>query len=133
MHIKKSVKNKSMIFWSILLLILSSAFMQTDQDSEIGFSKPDVSVSNTLRLNFYRANLLFKGDSSLIHLNSTVDSKWLKYRKKFKRLIDGNDDHEIYVKNIQYTSYSPVYYKIIYEVPYFVSEQHSFLFRLTVF
>jgi hypothetical protein len=133
MHIKKSVKNKSLIFWSILLLILSSAFMQTDQDSEIGFSKPDVSVSNTLRLNFYRANLLFKGDSSLTHLNSTVDSKWLKYRKKFKRLIDGNDDHEIYVKNIQYTSYSPVYYKIIYEVPYFVSEQHSFLFRLTVF
>ena len=133
MRFKKSVKNKSLIFWSILLLIVSSAFMHTDHYSEVEFSSPKISVFSVIRLSFYRANSLFKGEYSFKHVYSTVDCKWVKYRKKFKRLIDGNDDHEIYVKTIQYTYYKSRFLKIIYEVPYFVSQLHSFLFRLTFF
>jgi hypothetical protein len=112
-------------------MVLSGAFLHMESGFEDHLPQNEIAVPNVIRLNYNRAQSLFKG--GLDDTKTTVDNKWIKNRKKYRRLIDGTDDHEIYAKTIQYASYTERFLRTHYETPFFVTQQHAFLFRLSVF
>ena len=133
MNFKKSVRYKTLLFWSILLLVFSGALLHTESYFEDLLPGHEIPVAGIIRLNFNRAQLLLKGDSAFKKVYAALNNKTLKYRKKYKRLIEGNDDQEVFTRTIQYGSHTERFLRINYQRPYFVSQQHAFLFRHTVF
>lgn len=133
MNFNVFTKYKGLFIWSILFLVFTGAFTRADHDNEIRFQDRFKIGSGTVRLNFHNAQKIL-GAEELSQFNPiTVDNKWIKIRKKYKRLIEGYDDHEIYAKTIQYFVFVPRALNLNYESPFFISPQQRFIFRLTVF
>ncbi|WP_068399601.1 hypothetical protein [Pedobacter cryoconitis] len=112
---------------SLLLLVISTGDFKTTVTKKISLR------SEILQSSFNTADILFHQNDLLRQTTSSVRGKVTSYRKKFKHLIEGNDDHSPYVKELQYIRYLNSFVKLNYESPYFVSEQLSFLYRLSVF
>jgi hypothetical protein len=86
-----------------------------------------------LQPGYYQEAGLFHRNDLLRQTVSSLRGKVTSYRRKFKHLIEGNDDHSPYIKELQYIRYLKSFVKLNYESPYFISEQQSFLHRLSVF
>jgi len=89
--------------------------------------------SETLQSGHDQEAGLFHRNDLLRQTASSLRGKVTSYRRKFKHLIEGNDDHSPYIRELQYIRYLKSFVKLNYEPPYFISEQQSFLHRLSVF
>ena len=119
--------------WGFGLLVFLLLFVTNINDFKSIVPGNDPFTSSTLRLNFYRSDALLKGNNLLRKITSSVAGKVVTFRKKYKHLIEGNDDHSPYVKELQYTRYLDSTVNLKYETPHFISEQQSSLYRLSVF
>lgn len=91
--------------------------------------------SNTHTLLTNAAQLLApeNGDEQVKKTISSLDTKWAKYRKKYKHLNDSSSDLQPFQKRVEARLnfiFSPY---LGYESPFFRLEQHSFLHRLAYF
>ncbi|WP_129715399.1 hypothetical protein [Pedobacter sp. SYP-B3415] len=70
---------------------------------------------------------MIRAGKSLVHQKRPV------IRRKIHRLIEGNHDHVLYARTVCYAHALLTGLCTNYETPFFLSEQHSFLYRLAIF
>jgi len=130
-RIKLSYKKVEILSLGLLVLLLAFVVNFNGSKSSVSINNPF--VSENIKVSFYKAHLLFKGKSKVSNTVSSVTGKTKAYRKKFKHLSEGDDDHSPYVREVQYTKYLDAFLKLRYEPRFFITQQHAFLFRLSLF
>jgi hypothetical protein len=133
MGIEIIIRNKQSKIWSFTVLALLLLFVTHTNDFVSSVPGNHSQRSEILQWSLDKSERLFKDSELSAHTTSTLSKKAVNYRRKFKHLIEGNDDHSPYVKELTYTRYLRSFVKLNYEPPYFVSEQQSCLYRLSVF
>jgi len=133
MDLKSILSYKRSKMYSIGLLAFLLLFITNGSGFKSNISSNRNFIPAALQLSFNQTEKIFKGNDLLSNTESSLDGKFLAYRKKFKQIIEGDDDHSPYVRALQYTRYLPSFVRLNYESPHFISEQQSFLFKLSVF
>jgi len=133
MHSTNTAINKTLLILGILMMLISGLFISAAEDDEYQQAVHTTLHPELIQLHFQRAKCLFQEDGLSHQVHSSVDNKWLQFRKKFKQLNEANYNCSPCTITVQYTHYLDRELKIIYELPYFVSQQQSFLFRLNFF
>ncbi|MDO7744352.1 MAG: hypothetical protein MUP99_11275 [Pedobacter sp.] len=133
MNFKTVFNYKQSKMWGLGVLALLLLFVTNTGDFKTAVPVERSQRTDILSWSFYNAKVLFQGNDFLRETSSSLAPKVKSYRKKFKHLVEGNDDHSPYVKELQYTRYLRSAVPLNYESPYFISEQQSCLYRLSVF
>jgi hypothetical protein len=135
MGIKVNFTYKRSSISSVLLLAFLLIFVS--KGSDFNFKAPEAIVSE---LHHEAGSSSIQGSDNLLGdhdllttFKASAEKKIITYRKKLRRIIEVNDDHSLYVKDVQYSYNTNACVNLNYESPHFVTQQESFLFRLTVF
>ena len=133
MHYKIISNYKQAKTWGFCLLALLLLFVTHTRDFKATAPGHKSQRSLILQQSFQNAEVFFQGNDVLRKTYSSLTAKVISYRKRFKHLIEGNDDHSPYIKELQYSRYLTPNVQLSYEPPFFISEQQSSLYRLSVF
>lgn len=116
----------SVLFGLLLIYLSLNTENHRDIPQQIGLA----SLEN-IKTSQKKLTLLLGSEQSLSF--SEFDIKQPKYRKKFPRIVDSTINIEPIEAHIVQSRYSFNDLQISYQSPYFYSQQHSFLHRLTYF
>ena len=133
MNLKVILSYSRLKMWSLGLVAFLLLSVNNGYDFEPSTLKLPRYDSSILRISYSRVQIPHEETDLIRAVKKSPNPKFKLNRKKIQRSFEAQNDFVPFVRTLLYVTFLDPVLLIHYEVPFFISQQASFIFRLSLF